>query len=111
RIKQIGDPLWKSLFNLESTPVDRDVGEKRIANAFVEPSRGRRSVIGERHVLDFAAALFGHLVEQKPVDRAADSKRKDARLRMTLHFGDDLHVVAYVPVSHEANDPDVILRI
>ena len=54
-----------------------------------------------------AASGLGHFVEQEPVYRFADTERKHARVLMLLNFGNDLHVVSDVTISHEANDAHV----
>src|SRR3954452_17737235 len=77
----------------------------------MKASRRGGSIVIKANVLDLAASRFSHLVEQKAIDRAADAKREHARVRMLLHFRDDLHVVADVTVSHEANDAHVRLIV
>src|SRR5512138_34859 len=64
-----------------------------------------------RDVFDFPAPILGNLVQQKPVWRAAKSHREDPSVRMPLHLGDDLHVVADLPVRHKTSDANVVLSI
>src|SRR6185295_1050384 len=77
----------------------------------MEATRGGRAIIVESDVFNFTATLFRHLVEQEPVYRTANAETKHVLVWMFLNFGDYLHVVAYIAVSHETDDAHVVLRI
>src|SRR5262249_16767674 len=108
---EVGKALRIDIGDGQSSPVNLDVGQQRIAYAFVKATSRGRSVIFQRHILDFAPAVLGHFVQQETVRRRADAQRKAARAWMFLHLGDDLHVIADLSVSHKADDPDVILFV
>src|SRR5436190_14844759 len=77
----------------------------------MKPARCRRTIVGETHVFNLTAPGLSHFVEQKSVHRSANTKRKHASVLMFLNLGDDLHIVAYVTVSHEANDAHMALIV
>ena len=79
----------------------------RAVDALVEAARGGRAVVVQSHVLHLAAAVLRHLVEQEMIHRAADAEGEDPRVRMPLHLGDDLHVVAHFAIRHEADHAHV----
>ena len=94
----------------QAAPVNRDVGEQRVAHALVEAAGRGRAVRAQRDVLDLAAPVLGQPVEQEAVDRTADAEGEDARVRVAAHLLDDLRFVADVAVGHEADDADVRRR-
>src|SRR5215510_10676379 len=77
----------------------------------MKTSRRRGAVVIQRDILHFSTSGFGHLVEQKTIHGSADAECKHTRVRMLLDLGDDLHLVADVTVSHEANDTNVRLIV
>src|SRR5262249_60354028 len=62
-------------------------------------------------ITDFASTGLGLFAQRESFHGRADAERENARVRVFLHFGDDLHVVADVPVGHKTDDPDVVLRV
>src|SRR5258705_9146372 len=70
-----------------------------------------RAIVVQGHILDFTTTIFSNLVQQKPVDRTADTKSKHTCVWMFLHFRNDLLAVADFRVSNEANNSHVSLRI
>ena len=77
----------------------------------MEPLRSRFRIAIFRNVFDFATAVLGNLVEQKPVRCHAEAHREYARVRMFLDLGDDFHVITYLAIGHEASDAYVVTRI
>src|SRR6185503_17347438 len=77
RAEQIGYSFRIDISHRQAGPVDRDISQQRVSNSFVKSLCCRRTVVGERDVLDFAAALLCHLVKQEAIDRTSDSERED----------------------------------
>src|SRR5678815_1664492 len=77
----------------------------------MKPACCRRSIVTECDVFHFPTTLFSHLVQQEPINRAADTKRKYSGVGMVSHLCDYSHIVTYVAVSHKTDDAQMTLSV
>jgi hypothetical protein len=52
----------------QTTPVDRDISQQRIAHAFMKSTGGGGTIVIQTNVLNLTASGFGHLVEQEAIN-------------------------------------------
>src|SRR5829696_9559208 len=78
--KKIRNALRINVADWKVGPINREVSQQRIANAFIKAFRNRSRVAGFRNVINLAASVFSHLVEQEAIRRTAQAHREYARI-------------------------------